>query len=247
MRRFPSCYRKKFTMYRNFAAAVMVMAGLLGQVRAVLAQDTAQSITAPPIYVVTYIEVAPGFSSEARQLILAHGVDARKTPGAVEVDALQRIDYPGHFALVEQWQSQEARQAYASTDSVTKFRAALGPLQSAGYDERIHGALSVAPPMPASADPVLIVTHVDVIPTSVDAGVGKVTGIAEQGRGAAGNRRFDVLVQASRKNHMTIVESWDSLADKNSWISTPAARSFREDLQPMSGSLYDERAYRLLR
>jgi quinol monooxygenase YgiN len=247
MRRFPSCYRKKFTMYRNFAAAVMVMAGLLGQVRAVLAQDTAQSITAPPIYVVTYIEVAPRFSSEARQLILAHGVDARKTPGAVQVDALQRIDYPGHFALVEQWQSQEARRAYASTDSVTKFRAALGPLQSAGYDERIHGALSVAPPMPASADPVLIVTHVDVIPTSVDAGVGKVTGIAEQGRGAAGNRRFDVLVQASRKNHMTIVESWDSLADKNSWISTPATRSFREDLQPMSGSLYDERAYRLLR
>jgi quinol monooxygenase YgiN len=247
MRRFPSCYRKKFTMHRNFAAAVMVMAGLLGQVRAVLAQDTAQPITASPVYVVTYIEVAPRFSSEARQLILAHGADARKTPGAVKVDALQRIDYPGHFALVEQWQSQEARQAYASTDGVTKFRAALGPLQSAGYDERIHGALSVAPPMPASADPVLIVTHVDVIPTSVDAGVGKVTGIAEQGRGAAGNRRFDVLVQASRKNHMTIVESWDSLADKNSWISTPAARSFREDLQPMSGSLYDERAYRLLR
>ena len=247
MRRFPSCYRKKFTMHRNFAAAVMVMAGLLGQVRAVLAQDTAQPITASPVYVVTYIEVAPRFSSEARQLILAHGADARKTPGAVKVDALQRIDYPGHFALVEQWQSQEARQAYASTDSVTKFRAALGPLQSAGYDERIHGALSVAPPMPASADPVLIVTHVDVIPTSVDAGVGKVTGIAEQGRGTAGNRRFDVLVQASRKNHMTIVESWDSLADKNSWISTPAARSFREDLQPMSGSLYDERAYRLLR
>jgi len=247
MRRLPSCYRKKFTMHRNFAAAVMVMAGLLGQVRAVLAQDTAQSITAPPVYVVTYIEVAPRFLSEARQLILAHGVDARKTPGAVQVDALQRIDYPGHFALVEQWQSQEARQAYASTDSVMKFRAALGPLQSAGYHERIHGALSVAPPMPASADPVLIVTHVDVIPTSVDAGVGKVTGFAGQGRGAAGNRRFDVLVQASRKNHMTIVESWDSLADKNSWISTPAARSFREDLQPMSGSLYDERAYRLLR
>jgi hypothetical protein len=46
---------------------------------------------------------------------------------------------------------------------------------------------------------------------------------------------------------MTVIESWDSLADKNSWISTPAARSFREDLQPMSGSLYDERAYRLLR
>ncbi len=234
-------------MHRNFAAAVMVMAGLLGQVRAVLAQDTAQPITAPPIYVVTYVEIAPRFSSEARQLILAHGVDARKAPGAVQIDAVQRIDYPNHFALVEQWKSQGARQAYAATDSVMKFRDALGPLQSAGYDERIHSALSVGPPMPASADPVLIVTHVDIIPTSVEAGVGKVTGFAEQGRGTAGNRRFDVLVQASRKNHMTIIESWDSVADKNSWISTPAARSFREDLQPMSGSLYDERAYRLLR
>ena len=101
--------------------------------------------------------------------------------------------------------------------------------------------------MPASADPVVIVTHVDIIPTSVEVGTGKVKSFVEQGRGSAGNRRFDVLVQASRKNHMTIVESWDSLAAKNSWISTPAARSFREELQPMSGSLYDERAYRLLR
>src|ERR1700738_4513573 len=247
MRRLRPRYRKKFPMHRNLAAAVMVIAGLLGQVRAVLAQDTAQPITAPPVYVVTYIEVAPKFSSEARQLILAHSIDARKAPGAVRIDALARIDYPGHFALVEQWQSQGARQAYASTDSVMKFRAGLAPLQSAGYDERSHVPLPVGAPHPASADPVLVVTHVDVIPTAVDAGTGKLTGFAEQGRGAAGNRRFDVLVQANRKNHMTIVESWDSLADQNSWISTPAARSFREDLLPMSGSLYDERAYRLLR
>jgi quinol monooxygenase YgiN len=240
MRRLRPHYRKKFSMHRNLAAAVMVIAGLLGQVRAVLAQDTA-------LYVVTYMEVAPKFSSEARQLILAHSIDARKAPGALQIDALARIDYPGHFALVEHWQSQGVRQAYASTDSVMKFRSALGPLQSAGYDERIHAPLSVGPPSPAAADPVVIVTHVDVIPTAVDAGTGKVTGFAEQGRGAAGNRRFDVLVQANRKNHMTIVESWDSLADKDFWISTPAARSFREDLQPMSGSLYDERAYRLLR
>lgn len=229
-------------MHRNLVAMVMTMAGLLGLVPAVLAQDSAQ-----PVYVVTYLEVAPKFSSEARQLILAHSVDARKAAGAVQIDALQRIDYPNHFALVEQWQSQAARQTYAATDDVAKFRAALGPLQSAAYDERLHAPLSIGPSMPASADPVVIVTHVDVIPTTVEAGTGKVKDFAEQGRSAAGNRRFDVLVQASRKNHMTVIESWDSPADKNSWISTPAARSFREDLQPMSGSLYDERAYRLLR
>ena len=127
-----------------------------------------------------------------------------------------------------------------------KFRAALGPLQSAGYDERLHGPLSVGPSMPAPADPVVIVTHVDVIPTMVEVATGKVKSFSEQGRRAPGNRRFDAWVQASRKNHMTLVESWDAPADKNAWISTPAARSFREELQPMSGSLYDERAYRLV-
>ena len=54
-------------------------------------------------------------------------------------------------------------------------------------------------------------------------------------------------VQINRKNHFTLVESWDSPADKSAWISTRTARTFREELQPMSGALYDERAYRLVR
>jgi quinol monooxygenase YgiN len=234
-------------MHRNLVAITMIMAGLFGHISAVLAQVTAPPVATQPVYVVTYVEVAPVFSLEARQLILAHSVDVRQAPGAVQVDALQRIDYPNHFALVEQWQSQSARQTHASTEDVVKFRAALGPLQIAPYDERLQSPLSIGPSLPASADSVVIITHVDVIPASVDAGTGKVRSFAEEGRAAPGNRRFDALVQASRKNHMTIIESWDSLAAKNSWISTPAARSFREELQPMSGSLYDERAYRPLR
>ena len=234
-------------MHRNLVAITMIMAGLFGHISAVLAQVTAPPVATQPVYVVTYVEVAPVFSLEARQLILAHSVDVRQAPGAVQVDALQRIDYPNHFALVEKWQSQSARQTHVSTEGVVKFRAALGPLQIAPYDERLQSPLSIGPSLPASADSVVIITHVDVIPASVDAGTGKVRSFAEEGRAAPGNRRFDALVQASRKNHMTIIESWDSLAAKNSWISTPAARSFREELQPMSGSLYDERAYRPLR
>jgi quinol monooxygenase YgiN len=242
----PRCWRN-FPMHRSLVAITMIMAGLFGHISAALAQDVAQPVTTQPVYVVTYVEVAPDFSPEARQLILAHSVDARKASGAVQVDALQRIDSPNHFALVEQWQSQSARQTHVSTEGVVKFRAALGPLQIAPYDERFHSPLSVGPSLPASADSVVIITHVDIIPTSIDAGTGKVRSFVEQGRAAAGNRRFDALVQASRKNHMTIVESWDSLAAKNSWISAPAARSFREELQPMSGSLYDERDYKQLR
>jgi quinol monooxygenase YgiN len=223
-------------------AALVIMAGLLSLGQAALAQDAAQ-----PVYIVTYMEVAPNAASEARQLILAYANEARKASGAVQVDALQRISDPGHFALIEQWQSQGAKQAFSATDPVTKFRGGLNPLQSAAYDERIHAALSVGPSTPASGDPVVILTHVDVVPTQVEPGTAKVKSFVEQGRSAKGNCRFDDVVQLTRKNHFTVIESWDSLADKNAWISTKTARAFREELQPMSGALYDERAYKLVR
>jgi quinol monooxygenase YgiN len=229
-------------MHRSVMAAVLTMAGLCSAGSAALAQDAAQ-----PVYIVTYMEVAPSSASEARQLILAYANEARKASGAAQIDALQRISDPGHFALIEQWQTQAAKQAFAASDPVTKFRAGLNPLQSAAYDERIHSALSVGPSAPASGDPVVILTHVDVVPTQVEPGTAKVKSFVEQGRTAKGNRRFDDVVQLTRKNHFTVVESWDSLADKNAWISSKTARAFREELQPMSGALYDERAYKLVR
>jgi len=229
-------------MHRNVMAAVVTMAGLLPVGQTAVAQDAAQ-----PVYIVTYMEVAPSASADARKLVLAYAAEARKASGAAQIDALARISDPGHFALVEQWQSQAAKQAFAATDAATTFRAALNPLQSAAYDERIHAALSVGPAKPVSADAVVILTHVDVVPTQVEVGTAKVKSFVEQGRIAPGNSRFDDLVQLSRKNHFTVVESWDSLADKNAWISTKTARTFREELQPMSGALYDERVYKLLR
>jgi quinol monooxygenase YgiN len=229
-------------MHRYVVAAVVIMAGLLPLGQAALAQDAAQ-----PVYIVTYTEVAPSASSEAGRLILAYANEARKASGAVQIDALQRISDPGQFSLIEQWQSQAAKQAFAATEPVTRFRAALNPLQSAAYDERLHAALSVGPATPASGDPIVILTHVDVVPTQVEPGTAKVKGFVEQGRTAKGNRRFDDVVQLNRKNHFTVIESWDSAADKSAWISTRTARAFREELQPMSGALYDERAYKLLR
>lgn len=229
-------------MHRYFMAAVVITAGLFSAGRTALAQDAAQ-----PVYIVTYAEVAPSAAPEAKKLILAYASEARKASGAMQIDALQRISDSHHFALIEQWQSLDAKQAFAATDPATRFRAALTPLQSAAYDERIHTALSVGPSMPPSGDPVVILTHVDVIPTQTEPGTAKVKSFVEEGRKARGNRRFDDLVQISRKNHFTVVESWDSLADKNAWISSKTAAAFRQELQPMSGALYDERGFKLLR
>jgi quinol monooxygenase YgiN len=229
-------------MHRYLVAAVMILAGLSAHDSTALAQDAAQ-----PIYVVTYIEIAPSSAAEAKKLILGYVADARQAPGAVQIDALQRISDPSHFGLIELWKSPAEKQAFAVTDAVTKFRATLLPLQSAAYDERIHNALSVGPTMPLSGDPVVLMTHVDIIPTQVEPGTAKVKAFVEAGRGTAGNRRFDDLVQANRKNHFTVVEAWDAASDKSNWIASPVARTFRQELQPISGGLYDERAYKLLK
>ena len=105
------------------------------------------------------------------------------------------------------------------------------------------------PSVPRSRHPTVrswSLTHVDVIPTQIEPGTAKVKAFVEEGRNAPGNLRFDDVVQANRKNHFTVIEAWKSQADKNAWISGKTARTFREELQPIGGALYDERVFRVL-
>jgi quinol monooxygenase YgiN len=231
---------RKCPMFRSFLAAVVTMAGLFSTGQIACAQD------ASPVTIVTYAEVAPAKAAEARILVISYAEAARKADGAVQIEIGQRISDPGHFALVEQWKSLAAKQAFASTDTYTKYRAGLDPLRSAAYDERIHAALSVGPSKPAPKGAILVLTHVDVIPTQVEPGTAKVKAFVEEGRKASGNLRFDDNVQANRKNHFTVVEAWKSQAEKNAWISSKTVRTFREELQPMGGALYDERVFKVL-
>ena len=228
-------------MYRSFLAAVITMAGLVAAGAPARAQDTS------PVTIVVYTEVAPAKAAEARKLILGYAADARKAKGALEVTVLQRISDPAHFALIEKWQTLADKQAYAATDASTKYRAALDPLRSAAYDERIHADQAVGESKPTSGETVVALTHVDVIPPQLETGTAKVKAIVEAGRAAAGNLRYDDVVQANRKNHFTVIEAWKSQADKNAWVSSKTARTFREELQPIGGALYDERVYKVLR
>jgi len=229
-------------MHRSFLAAVITVAGLFSAGPIARAQDASQ-----PVTIVTYTEVAPAKATEARKLILAYSAEARKAKGALEITTLQRISDPAHFALIERWQSQADKQAFAATDPVTKFRAALDPLRSAAYDERIHADQAVGASKPTAGESVVGLTHVDVIPPQLESGTAKVKAFVEAGRAAPGNLRFDDVVQANRKNHFTVIEAWKSQADKNAWVSGKTARTFREELQPIGGALYDERLYRVLR
>jgi len=219
---------------------VVAAALLLGMVTTAPAQDTGTA------YVVTYIEVVPSSVDEARGLLRQHREASRKDAGNQRFETLQRRERTNHFAIVEAWQDQKARDAHAQGAAVKQFREALQRLLSAAYDERPHIALSVGSPAtsPAGKDAIYVVTHVDIVPTFKDKGVGQVKDLAETSRREAGSLRYDALTQSSRHNHMTLVEIWKDQKALEAHIVAGHMKRFRDELLPMSGSLYDERLYR---
>ena len=77
-------------------------------------------------------------------------------------------------------------------------------------------------------------------------GMAVLQAIIEKSRSDPGNLRFDLLIQDSRRNHMTLVESWRSSDLKTTHSRATHTRDYRDALAPLMGSLYDERLYRPL-
>jgi quinol monooxygenase YgiN len=122
---------------------------------------------------------------------------------------------------------------------------------------------------------VYVVTHVDIIPTEQippckrqvsengPCGLELIRKLVNEGRKSEGMLRFDALTQANRPNHAKIVEVWKSAAAQQKHTVSAAVKTFRDELSaikpgsgltndptvllnPMTGSLYDERLYRAI-
>ncbi len=225
---------------RRLLGSILAAVVLLAIVSPAPAQDAATA------YAVTYIEVMPSAVDQARGLLRQLREASRKGAGALRFETLQRSERTNHFAIIEAWADQKARDAHAQAVPTRQFREALQRLLSAAYDERPHLALSVGPLAAASSgqDAIHVVTHVDIVPTFKDKGVAAVKGLAETSRREAGSLRYEALTQSSRHNHMTLVEIWKDQKAFEAHIVAAHMKTFRDELLPMSGSLYDERLYR---
>ena len=120
---------------------------------------------------------------------------------------------------------------------------------------------------------VYVVTHADIIPPEQfppckrqvketgPCGNAMIVKVAQDSRKHAGMVRFDVLTQSNRPNHMTVVEMWSSARAQRAHTVTPDVKNFRDALSgivpgsgvsadplfvlnPLTGSLYDERIYK---
>ena len=222
-------------------SALLVTALALALVRTAGGQDGEAS------YVVAYIEVSPTSVQQAMELIAAEVEASRNDSGNVLYEALQRLERPNHFVLLETWVDAEAQQSHRDSARTTAFRDALAPLLYSPYDERLHVQLAIDAQQDGSgADAVYAVTHVDVTPANVEPALEYLHAVAPASRGESGNHRFDVLVQASRTNHFTVVERWESTDAQREHVDATHSRMFRQNLYPLSGALYDERLYRAL-
>lgn len=198
-------------------------------------------------YVISYIEVAP--SARTVVMPLLHGLrDAsRKEAGNSGFDILQRIDRIGHFAILESWQDASAQASHAAAAHTKSFYDKLKPLLAAPIDERAHSGYAVGERKAIAMRAVYVLTHVDLIGAKKDDGLAALKQLSADSANDAGVLRYDVLQQASRPNHLTLVEAWRGMGALETHGAAAHTRKFRDTLLPMSGSLYDQRLYKAIR
>ena len=232
------------TVLRVLFLGLVVMAiGAIGDARA---QTPAPALIEGNIYSVTYVEVMPTSKTEAATLLRRYREAASKEGGNLRCEVVQRIDQPHQFAILEIWKDQATFEAHRKSASATDTREKIAAIRNAPSDERVHTALSIGPIDASARGGIYVATHVDVIPPRKDDGVAALKRLGEDSRRGDGNLRFEVVQQASRPNHFTVVEIWkDAKAVETHSMAAPT-REFRDKLATMTGALYDERMYRAL-
>jgi quinol monooxygenase YgiN len=87
------------------------------------------------------------------------------------------------------------------------------------------------------------VTHVDVVPTEAAAGTKLLKQYVEESRKDKGAVRVEAYIQISRVNHFSVVEVWENRQALDAHEAAAHTKKFREQIDPLLGSPYDERLH----
>jgi quinol monooxygenase YgiN len=218
--------------------AVILHSPVSAQVRGEAPSDAA-------VYAVSYVAVMPSSGDAAVAALRRYRDTSRMDPGYVRLELFEQLGRRGHFAIVETWADQSAFAAHGTAAHTTQLLSTLQSIQVSDYDQRPYKTLTVtSAPGRAAADTIHVITHVDTVPAPQRDAPGLLRRLADASRKDEGNLRFDVVRHATRANHFTIVEAWQSQAALDAHAAAPHTREYRKALQPMSGSPLDERLYR---
>jgi quinol monooxygenase YgiN len=93
------------------------------------------------IWVVTHVDVPPP-SKDACITELKTLVEAsRKDAGNLVFEVVQQTNRPNHFTVLEVWKDGKAFDAHGSAEHTRRFRANLGPMLGAPYEDRVYAAV----------------------------------------------------------------------------------------------------------
>jgi len=226
-------------MQRTVMRLLGVLALTCGSPQALFAQDDT------PVFTVTYIEVLPSAIERTTTLLEAYAGAAVAESGNLRFQTLARIERPGHFAILEAWTDQRARDAHAASAATTGFRRDLEPLLYSPYDERPSTPVMETSGRGGDGE-VVVLTHVDFVRSGLEDGLTALEAFVDRSRQQPGAVDVGVVIQASRTNHMTLFEVWSNLASQEANALAAHSRQYRNAIFSGIGALYDERRYRLL-
>ena len=199
------------------------------------------------VYLATYIEFMPNAVAPGNALLKQYRDASLKEDGNLRAVALAEIERPNRFVVVEAWRDKAALEAHSQGTATSKFRDKLKPIADAPYDERITNALYVTQAKNESRSGRLyVLTHVDVIPAGKDDCMAALKAMSVDTAADAGNISYEVLQQANRGNHFTVIEAWTDRKALDAHAMAAHTRAFRDKLGPIAGALYDERIYKAL-
>jgi len=109
-------------------------------------------------------------------------------------------------------------------------------------------ALAVQNARAQSGKNLYVITHVDIAAPAgkLDEAINLLREFVADSQKDPGVVRFELLQQNNRRNHFTIVEVWQSESAFEAHSSAEHTKRFREKIQPVLGSPFDERLHSLL-
>ena len=197
-----------------------------------------------PASTVAYVDILPASRAQAIDEFRKYRDASRRDTGFVGMDVFEQLRRGAYFVVIETWSNAAALEAHSKAPHTAAMVTAIQRLATSGYDQRPYGTLTSAPAKAGNPQAVHVVTHVDTIPAPGSDPSAMLKSLAEKSRAEAGNLRFDVLQHQMRRNHFTIVESWENPAAADAHAAAAHTKQYRLDIQPLSGSPLDERTFR---
>ena len=96
-------------------------------------------------------------------------------------------------------------------------------------------------------EPVHVITHIDLMPAGTQAGIMALKQFAAATLKEKDCLRFEILQQDGRPNHFTLVATWKDKSAFDAHDSAAYTKEFREKMQPLIGSPWDERLHQIIK